>query len=50
MFNLATGTNVDVEFWEKMLKKGVRKEEIRNFFEGRGFRSGVDFPVSLFYK
>jgi len=28
----------------------LTESDWRNFLEGRGFRAGVDFPVSLFYK
>lgn len=50
MFNVAIGSEVDFQFWESMLEKTAKKEEIRKFFQGRGFRAGVDYPVSLFYK
>ena len=40
----------DVSFWNKALTKNPRKIEWVNFFEGRGYRAGVDYPASKFYK
>lgn len=40
----------DVPFWTKALVTKPRKIEWINFFEGRGYRAGVDYPVSRFYK
>ena len=40
----------DVPFWNKALTARPRKIEWINFFEGRGYRAGVDYPVSKFYK
>ena len=40
----------DVNFWNKAVKTKPRKIEWINFFEGRGYRAGVDYPVSKFYK
>ena len=28
----------------------ISDDDWRDFFEGRSFKAGVDFPVSLFYK
>jgi len=43
-------TDPDVNFWNKAVKTKPRKIEWINFFEGRGYRAGVDYPVSKFYK
>ena len=40
----------DVAHWEKALEGKLNKEDWENFLGGRGFRAGVDFPISLFYK
>ena len=40
----------DIGHWNKALTNKVRQLEWINFFEGRGFRAGVDFPVARFYK
>ena len=41
----------DAQFWNDILdgKKGSREDWVK-FLEGRGFRSGVDFPISMFYR
>ena len=48
--NVAASQEVDLLHWEKSITGHIRKSEWINFFEGRGFRAGVDFPVALFYK
>ena len=56
MANVFHGTEADWSHWENAV--GDRKRDVqvlsdddwRNFFEKRGFRAGVDFPVSLFYR
>ena len=48
--NVAASQEVDLLHWEKAISGQIRKSEWINFFEGRGFRAGVDFPVALFYK
>ena len=60
--SVATGSAVDLLHWNKFLEpnstqdfpkmnltKSVKRTWI-NFLEGRGFRSGVGFPIALFYK
>ena len=32
--------------WEKVFNDNASKEEWKTFLEGRGFRSGVDYPIS----
>ena len=48
--NVASSQEVDLVHWEKSITGQMRKSEWINFFEGRGFRAGVDFPVAIFYK
>ena len=52
-YHMITVVHSDEEhwkFWEEMLEGKVSPKRIKEFFEGKGFRSGVDYPVSLFYK
>ena len=46
--DVASSQEVDLVHWEKSISGTIRKSEWINFFEGRGFRAGVDFPVALF--
>lgn len=41
---------VDIAHWDKALKRKLRNSEWNDFLEGRGFRAGVDYPISMFYK
>ena len=50
MFQVAFGEKVDANFWEKALKRPMTKREWRDFLVGRGFRGGVDYPISMYYK
>ncbi|TRY78754.1 hypothetical protein TCAL_09468 [Tigriopus californicus] len=51
MMCVAEGTRVEEDFWLKALNREIKSdEEWRKFFEGRGYRAGVDFPVSFFYR
>ena len=46
MLQIAEGTDDDLDFWEKVLNGKVTDNEWVQFLEGRGFRSGVDYPIS----
>ena len=47
MLQVAEGTDVDLDHWEKILNgQKVSDKEWVEFLEGRGFRSGVDYPIS----
>ena len=47
MLQVAEGTDDDLDHWEKILNgKDVSEKEWKQFLEGRGFRSGVDYPIS----
>ena len=50
MLNVATGTSKDTDFWNELIDSGKTPAEFKEFLEGSGFRSGVDFPISMFYK
>ena len=36
----------EIDHWEKVLNGKISREEWKLFLEGRGFRSGVDYPIS----
>ncbi len=40
----------EAAFWSHAMDGKVTKEEWIQFLEGRGYRAGVDYPFSLFYK
>ena len=47
--NFASGFN-DVDFWSEACHQKKSSQEWIDFFQGRGYRAGVDRPPSLFYK
>merc|ERR1712241_399846 len=50
MFEVFKGGLTEVEFWNGAVFGKKSNEEWKDFLQGRGFRAGVDFPVSFFYK
>ena len=50
LFEVKSGINIDVSFWDKATLQKMPKNQWKNFLEGRGFRAGVNFPLTLFYK
>ena len=50
MIQLFEGTEDDLNHWKKVLNGNVSDKEWRDFLEGRGFRSGVDYPISHHYE
>ena len=44
------GGSTEYNFWNKAVDKNVTNQEWKDFLEGRGFRAGVDYPISAFYK
>ena len=50
MLDVFTGSSKDTTFWNELLDSGKTPAEFKDFLEGSGFRSGVDFPISMFYK
>ena len=40
----------DIEFWYKAMEGEVTSQEWVDKLQGGGYRSGVDYPISLFYK
>ncbi len=50
MMCVAVGTKVDWDFWNKAMEEELEDHEWVDFLERRGFRAGVDFPISLYYK
>ena len=47
--NMKNGLN-DADFWIEACHQKKSSKEWNDFFEGRGYRGGVDLPPSLFYK
>ena len=37
-------------FWQKALDGELRSKDYVDHLQGQGYRSGVDYPVALFYK
>ena len=51
MLNVSSGNEIDLCHWEKaMAGETISKEAWVEFLQGRGFRSGVDFPLAHFYR
>lgn len=50
MYEVMNGKRVEADFWQKALKQKPTNREWQAFLEGRGYRGGVDYPVSFFYK
>ncbi|TRY78757.1 hypothetical protein TCAL_09467 [Tigriopus californicus] len=50
MMSMIEGSPVEPAFWAKALKGGVTPQEWRDFLGGRGYRAGVDYPISRFYR
>ena len=44
------GGREETDFWMRALAGNVTKPQWVEHLEGKGYRSGVDYPVSLFYK
>ncbi|XP_059095963.1 uncharacterized protein LOC131890601 [Tigriopus californicus] len=50
MMSMIEGSPAESAFWAKALKGGVTPQEWRDFLGGRGYRAGVDYPLSRFYR
>ncbi len=50
MINVGMGTKFDWDFWNKAADQKLEDHDWVDFLEKRGFRSGVDYPISMFYK
>ena len=50
MTDVFESQNADAEFWQQALEGKISPEKLRMFFNGNGYRAGVDYPCSLFYK
>ena len=50
MMNVGGGTKVDWDFWTRALDGKVEDRDWVDFLQRRGFRAGVDYPISIFYK
>ena len=50
MFELFEGTEEEQDHWESVLNGKVSDKDWITFLEGRGFRSGVDYPISHYFE
>ena len=52
MLEVAAGDESQQDFWEKVMKNNgdIPRNEWVQFLQGKGYRAGCDFPISLFYK
>lgn len=50
MFQVFEGGQCETDFWSKVLRNEVHSKDWKEFFEGRGFRAGVDFPTAAYYR
>ena len=50
MVDVFTGSSATLDFWNKAMEGKLTKEEWQEHLQSAGFRAGVDFPISLFYK
>ena len=50
MHTVGKGSSIEYKFWNKAIDKNVTIQEWKDFLEGRGFRAGVDYPISAFYR
>ena len=48
--DIEPGSIIDNVHWKKAFRNNVADKEWVNFLEGRGYRSGVGYPLSLFYR
>ena len=46
MLELLEGGDEELDHWDKVLNGNITEDEWIKFLEGRGFRSGVDYPIS----
>ena len=44
------GSDEEMNFWEKALRKETTSQDWVDFFQGRGFRAACDFPANMHYK
>ena len=50
MMDVITSGKSESEFWGRALEGKVKKEEWVEFLAKRGYRAGVDYPISHFYR
>ena len=44
------GGKCEIDFWHKAISHKVCSQDWEDFYGGRGFRAGVDFPTAAFYR
>ena len=50
MQQVLAGGKYEAEFWNKAMDGRVTNKDWQDFYAVRGFRAGVDYPTSAFYK
>ena len=50
MVDVFAGDADTLEFWNRAMAGELAKEDWRDHMEKGGWRAGVDYPISLFYK
>ena len=50
MADVFAGGQKTLDFWDKALTGSVGKEDWVRYLEGGGYLSGVDAPISMYYK
>ena len=50
MQEVPRGGQIEVDFWNEAITRKIEDKEWADFYEGRGFRAGVDYPTSAFYR
>jgi len=50
MRSVLEGGRTETDFWNSAMEGKISTKQWVHFLEGRGYRGGVDFPTSAFYK
>lgn len=50
MLHVLRGTKEDINHWENVFNGNISDDDWINFLVGRGFRSGVDYPIALYFE
>ena len=50
MRSVLEGGRTETDFWNSAMEGKIPTQQWIDFLEGRGYRGGVDFPTSAFYK
>ena len=50
MDKVRDGGEIEINHWKKVFAGQVTDNDWKDFLEGRGFRSGVDYPISHYFE